>query len=118
MRFLADESCDMAVVLALRDAGHDVMRVFDRGRGTKDAQVAQIAQEEQRVLLTEDKDFGQLVHAASRIAVGVVLFRFPHRARSEIGAAAASAVGALGDRLRTAFVVVEPGRFRIAELKP
>lgn len=108
----------MAVVEALRDAGHDVARVFDRGRGTTDTQVAKIAQEEQRILLTEDKDFGQLVQAASGVAVGVILFRFPHRGRSEIGAAALSAVGALGDRLRTAFVVVEPGRFRIAELKP
>jgi len=118
MRFLADESRDMAVVRALRDAGHDVARVIDRGAGTKDILVARSAQEERRILLTEDKDFGQLVHAASGITVGVVLFRFPHRARAEMGAAAASAVRALGERLHTAFVVVEPGRFRIAELKP
>lgn len=108
----------MAVVEALRGAGHDVTRVFDQGRGIKDAQVAALAREEGRVLLTEDKDFGQLVQAASGVTVGVILFRFPHRGRSEIGPAALSAVDAVGERLRTAFVVVEPGRLRIAELKP
>jgi len=108
----------MAVVRALLELGHDVARVSERGAGLKDIMVAKLAQEEHRILLTEDKDFGQLVHASSAMAVGVVLFRFPHRARTEIGAAAASAVRALGERLRTAFVVVEPGRFRIAELKP
>lgn len=95
MRFLADESCDMAVVRALRAAEHDVDLVRDRGIGLQDESVARIAQVEQRILLTEDKDFGQLV-----------------------GAAAANAVAALGDRLKTGFVVVEPGRFRITELKP
>ena len=79
--------------------------------------MARIAQEEQRVLVTEDKDFGQLVHAASGMAVGVILLRFPRHARSRIGAAAVDAVNAIGDRLRTAFVVVEPGRFRITQLK-
>ena len=118
MRFLADESCDMAVVRALRAAEHDVALVRERGAGLKDAAVARMAQEEQRVLLTEDKDFGQLVHAATGVNAGVMLLRFPRVARSDIGPAAADAVSALGDRLRTAFVVVEPGRFRITELKP
>lgn len=118
MRFLADESCHVAVVNALRKIGHDVARVVDRDRGMKDVAVARIAQEERRVLLTEDKDFGQMVRAVSGVNVGVVLFRFPHGARSEIGAAAVSAVQAMGERLHTTFIVVEPGRFRVTELKP
>ena len=118
MRFLANESCDMTVVRALRAKQHDVSLVRERGAGIKDALVARIAQEEQRVLLTEDKDFGQLVHAATGVSVGVMPLRFPRNARSEIGMAAASAVDALGERLKTAFVVVEPGRFRLTELKP
>jgi len=57
MRFLADESCDMTVARALRAAEHDVAVVRERGTGLTDAAVARIAQEEQRILLTEDKDF-------------------------------------------------------------
>jgi predicted nuclease of predicted toxin-antitoxin system len=118
MHFLADESCDMAVVRALQGIGHDVVRVADRGAGIKDIEVAEIARKERRVLLTEEKDFGQLVHAMSGMGVGVVLFRFPHHARSDIGKAAVSAVEALAERLHASFVVVEPWRFRIADLKP
>lgn len=117
MRFLADESCHMAVVTTLRSQGHDVVRVADRRGGIKDIAVAQWAQDEQRILLTEDKDFGQMVRAVSGVSVGVVLFRFPHGARSGIGAAATSAVQAMGERLHSTFIVVEPGRFRVTELR-
>src|SRR5712692_8354690 len=98
MRFLADESCDMAVVRALLEKGYDVALVRDRERGMEDESVARIAQQEQRILLTEDKDFGQLVHASSGLTVGVMLLRFPRNARTTIGAAAASAVESLGER--------------------
>ena len=46
----------MAVVRALRATEHDVALVRERRAGLKDAVVARIAQEEQRILLTEDKD--------------------------------------------------------------
>ena len=107
----------MAVVRALRKNGHDVARVRERGAGIKDLVVARMAQDEQRILLTEDKDFGQLVHALSGVKAGVLLLRFPHNARAQIGSSASNAVDALAERLKAAFVVVEPGRFRVTEHK-
>ncbi len=118
MRFLADESCDMAVVRALRTKGHDVMLVRDREAGMSDASVARMAQHERRVVLTEDKDFGQLARALAGATIGVMLLRFPHSARAKMGVAVVDAVDALSERLEGAFVVVEPGRFRVNELKP
>lgn len=91
------------------------MLVRDRERGMTDASVARLAQQEKRMLLTEDKDFGQLVRAFAAPPVSVMLLRFPRGARAEIGAAATDAVDALGERLEGAFVVVEPGRFRVTE---
>lgn len=61
MRFLADESCDFAVVRALRASGHDVTAVADVKPRADDETVIRLALEESRVLLTEDKDFGILV---------------------------------------------------------
>jgi predicted nuclease of predicted toxin-antitoxin system len=63
MRFLADESCDGAVVRAMREAGHDVTSVRDTMRGASDRSVLDAALSERRLLLTEDKDFGELVFA-------------------------------------------------------
>ena len=53
MRFLADESCDFAVVRALRFAGHDVTAVVDSIPGADDELVLALARAESRVLLTE-----------------------------------------------------------------
>lgn len=77
MNFLADESCDFAVVRELRAPGHDIQAVADIARGAKDADVVRLAREGRRVLLTEDKDFGRIVYAGGQGDIGVVLFRFP-----------------------------------------
>ena len=86
LRFLADESCDFAAVRALRAAGFDVLSVAEALAGADDEGVIALALREGRILLTEDKDFGQLVFAAGRKSVGVVLIRFPASARSTVAA--------------------------------
>ena len=63
MRLLADESCDFSVVRALRGAGHDVIAVAELFPSLDDSLILDLALREQLVLLTEDKDFGQLVYA-------------------------------------------------------
>jgi predicted nuclease of predicted toxin-antitoxin system len=114
MRFLADESCDFAAVHALRAAGHDVAAVSDVARGAEDTVVIELARSERRVLLTEDKDFGQLVFAAARQSSGVVLLRWPVSARSSLGVALVEFAASHGDSLTGAFAVVEPGRARVS----
>lgn len=66
MRLVADESCDFAVVSAVRSAGHDVISITERMPGAEDEQVIKLAATERRLLLTEDKDLGQLVFAAAK----------------------------------------------------
>ena len=114
IRFLADETCDFAIVQALRTAGHDVVAVADFARGSEDTVVVEAAGSQRRILLTEDKDFGQLVFAAARANTGVVLIRWPVSARGALGAAMVGLVAAHGDSLMESFVVVEPGRVRFS----
>ena len=114
MRFLADESCDFAVVKALRIAGHDVTSVADAHPGADDDLVLRRAHSESRVLLTEDKDFGALAYVGRRDIAGVLLIRFPASERASLGHAAVAAVNEFGDRLSGAFVVLEPGRARLS----
>jgi predicted nuclease of predicted toxin-antitoxin system len=117
VRFLADESCDFAVVTALRTAGHDVSAVGEINPGAEDPAVLVLARSEARVLLTEDKDFGLLVYAGGQDTSGVILIRFPGNARSALGEAVVSVVAELGDRIIGAFVVVEPGRARVSRTR-
>ena len=113
MRFLADESCDYAVVRTLTELGHEVLAVADMSPRADDESVIGLALQEQCVLLTEDKDFGQLVHASGLESTGVVLLRFPAGARSRIAEEAANLVNRRGDDLRGRFVVLQPGRVRV-----
>ena len=112
MRFLADESCDFAVVRALRSEGHDVLAIAEISPRIGDEQVLTLARDEQRVLLTEDTDFGELVYAQGLGSSGVILFRFSAAARSSIVAAAIDAINRIGAELSARFTVVQPGRIR------
>src|SRR5580698_5171617 len=114
MNFLADESCGGPVIRALRQTGHDVVAIAEVARGATDDQVLERALKEKRVLITEDRDFGELVYARGRSSAGVILVRFPSGARRAKSATVIEAVSRLGSRLRDAFTVVEPGRVRIS----
>ena len=114
MRFLADESCDFGVVRALRAAGHDVLAVKDVLPAAPDEQVADLAVRERRILLTEDKDFGRLVYAASGLSLGVIFIRFPAPSRSTLPTVVCDLVARRGTQLEGCFAVLKPGRVRLS----
>lgn len=115
MRFLADESCDFAVVRALRTAGYDVLAVSEISPRAEDAEVMNLAFRGERVLLTEDKDFGQLVFAQGQGTRGVIFLRYPASARREISKDVVRLVKQGEEELMGCFVVVQPGRVRISQ---
>ena len=114
MWLLADESCDFAVVRALREAGHDVRAVAEAAPSAADEAILELAVSEKRVLPTEDKDFGRWVYADKRATAGVILLRYPAKARRTMPAAVVRLVERHGERLAGCFVVVQPGRTRIS----
>ncbi|HUY28168.1 MAG TPA: DUF5615 family PIN-like protein [Candidatus Binataceae bacterium] len=113
MRFIADEGRDFAVVRALRDAAHDVIAAAEIFPSVDDEVILKLAHDDARILLTEDKDFGELVYAAGQKNCGVILIRFPASARRPMAEAVLEAVNRLGAALASQFAVIEPGRIRI-----
>ena len=75
MHWLADECVDAAFVTQLRSHGHDVTYVAENAAGLPDPDVLKHADEQRRILLTEDKDFGDLVFRLRRAVPGLVLLR-------------------------------------------
>jgi predicted nuclease of predicted toxin-antitoxin system len=71
MRFPADESCDFGVVRTLRTANNDVIAISEISPRAYDLDVMEFAIAEGRILLTEDKDSGQLVYAQCSIRTTV-----------------------------------------------
>ena len=75
MKFVADEGVDQEIVNVLRDHGHDVLYVAEMSPGITDDAVLDLANEESRILISCDKDFGELVFRQLRIHHGVMLIR-------------------------------------------
>lgn len=114
MRFLADESCDFAIVRTLREAGHDVLAVRDSMPGATDSAVIERALSESRILLTEDKDFGQLVFASAAESPGVIFMRYSARTRQLMAQTVMAFIERKAESIPHRFVVVQPGRVRIS----
>jgi predicted nuclease of predicted toxin-antitoxin system len=114
VRFLADENCDSEIVRSLQRDGHDVLSVSDISPRAEDAEVIELAVRDKRILLTEDKDFGQLVYAHGAKGLGVIFLRYPISARRQIASDIMQLVKQHGDKLVGRFVTVQPGRVRIS----
>ena len=118
MRFLANENFPGQAVDALRARGHDVAWVRTDAPGSKDTEVLARAVAESRILLTFDKDFGELTFRAGLpAACGVVLFRISPNSPEHI---AHVAITVLESRTDWAghFAVIEESRLRLIPLPP
>lgn len=116
MRFLANENWPADTVTALREVGHDVAWVRADNPGSRDSDVLARAAREGRVLLTFDKDFGELAWQ-TRLPkdCGVILFRLPMPPAMNAGLILASIVAERTDWTGH-FSVVEPHRLRMRPL--
>ena len=88
MKLLADECCTASLVQRLRAAGHDVVWIGEVAGGIADEEVLEAAFAERRVVVTDDKDLGELVVRQQRPVEALVLLR-----------SGAGGIGALAERL-------------------
>ena len=85
MRLLADESLNKLEVEVLRSSGYDLVWIEEETPGISDQEVLSRATSEERILLTSDKDFGDLVFRDKlRAPFGIILFRIHLKNRSPL----------------------------------
>ncbi|GAB3933288.1 DUF5615 family PIN-like protein [Larkinella terrae] len=75
MKFIVDECTGPRVADWLLEKGFDVFSVFRQGRGMKDIEILQKAVDEQRIIITNDRDFGELIFKNGLPHQGVVFMR-------------------------------------------
>lgn len=82
-QFLADESCDALIVRTLRALGYDVVYIAEVAPSQSDENILAQGNREERIVVTEDRDFCELVFRDAKPTYGVVLVRIPvpHRLR-------------------------------------
>jgi Domain of unknown function (DUF5615) len=116
MRFLADENFPGEAIAKLNAIGHDVVWVRSVAPGISDADIMAWAAREERIVLTFDKDFGELAWRTDLpSASGIILFRLPMPPAAQAGDNLVSRIGERNDWAGH-FSVIEPGRIRMRPL--
>ncbi len=115
MKLIADENIPLKVVEDLKGQGYDVLRVDEIKPGLKDPDVIDIAIKESRILVTFDKDFGELIYRHGYKVEGVILLRFLPINVNFIAGRLLSLLDS-GIEVRGNFIVVEEKRIRVRKL--
>jgi predicted nuclease of predicted toxin-antitoxin system len=116
MRILANVNFPLDAVEALRQQGHDVAWVRADAPGSSDQAVLQRAQNENRIVVTFDKDFGELAFRAKLPASsGIILFRISTASPQPLAYAAVAALNSRTDWAGN-FSVMEDRRIRVTPL--
>ena len=113
MNLLVDESVDRQIVEKLRQDDHNVVYVSELDPGITDDAVLTIANNNHALLVTSDKDFGELVFRREQINAGVLLIRLAGLSKQRKAELVAAALSDHSDELPGAFSVLSPGMIRI-----
>ncbi|RMG24642.1 MAG: hypothetical protein D6732_23440 [Methanobacteriota archaeon] len=114
MRFLVDECTGPAVASWLRQQGHDVFSVYEEARGLEDDDIISRAYAENRILITNDRDFGEKIFRDQHPHKGVVLLRLEDERSANKIVVLRKLLERYADRLADQFVVVTEKRVRFA----
>jgi len=113
MRFLVDESAGVAVATFLQHAGHDVVAVAEAMPQADDARILERGANEDRVLVTNDKDFGALVFRSRKAHAGVILLRLHDESSLNRVRILNAVLQRCGDALSGRFIVATETHIRV-----
>ena len=116
MKFVADEGVDGTLVNLLREAGHDVLYFAEQPQNTGDPTILNLANADDRILITRDKDFGELVYRTKMVHAGIILIRLEElksKTRSQI---VVDFIKKNFGLLSGSFIVIQAGAARIRNL--
>jgi len=118
MRFLADENVPRSIVAWLRREGHDVLYAAELLMQTPDADLLSEAEAQRRVIITEDKDFGDLVFRDHLSSHGAILIRMGDAPVSHRLARFQSVWTSVENNLPGNFIVITETKIRMRVLPP
>jgi predicted nuclease of predicted toxin-antitoxin system len=118
MMLVADEGVDKPIVDSLRADGHTVKYFAEAGSGSTDKDVLAAANDTQNLLLTCDKDFGELVYRQQLTNSGVVLIRLDGLSAESKARIVSKTMKEHIAEMREAFTVISPGMLRIRQRTP
>ncbi len=116
MKFMVDECTGPAVAKWLENKGHDVFSVYEVARGESDIELIRKAKEEDYILITNDKDFGELVFRLDEPHSGIILLRLDDERSENKKNVLKELLKYHRNELKDNFVVVTEEDIRIVEM--
>lgn len=116
MMLLADENIEKPIVEFLRDKGFDVFYIIEGKLSISDEEILNIADKENRILITNDKDFGELIFYQKKISSGVLLIRSSKEKASHKVSLFETHLEQIKNKLAGNFVVLSESGVRIRKL--
>ena len=114
MRFLVDECTGPKLASWLRESGHDVLSVYEEAPGMSDNDIIKISYKENRILITNDKDFGEKVFKEGQPHKGIILLHLRDERPSNKIETIKRLIHGHEDKLANNFVVVTEKNVRFA----
>ena len=111
-RYLVDECVPRAVLDAVRALGHDAVLVRDIIQGASDEDVLKFAQEQNRIMLTEDRRFGLLAMNSGSSSCGVIILTLDTLAPTDRAKRVKEVLPALADDIAGSIIVIGATRVR------
>ena len=118
MILVADEGVDREIVAQLRKDGHEVFYIAEMLPSISDADILDLSRQQNSVLITADKDFGELVYRQGQLHTGVLLLRLAGLQNKHKAILISAVLEEHGDKLSHAFSVISPGLFRTRPENP
>ena len=114
---LADENVFRGLILALRQKGYDVFSIFEERRGISDIAISKLSLEPPLIILTEDKDFGNLIFEQRIEVTGVIFLRFLNTERDLIVSEVLNFLSTQTlDSLKGHFITITPKNVRVKKI--
>jgi predicted nuclease of predicted toxin-antitoxin system len=116
-KFLVDEGCDAIIVRTLRKLGYDVSFVAEISPGKPDQDILSWGHSEERIVITEDRDFSELVYRDKQPTYGVVLVRISDEHRLEKAVRITELVHSHADDLANAMTTITLNKIKIRTIR-
>ncbi|MGH7884924.1 MAG: DUF5615 family PIN-like protein [Thermodesulfobacteriota bacterium] len=117
LKFLVDVNIEKPIIELLSEKGFDIKCVANVNKKLSDEGVIKLANQEERILITNDKDFGELLFYSKKISIGIILFRIKGQNQKEKFVFLDKLLMKHSDKISRHFVVISNKKLRFIPLE-
>jgi predicted nuclease of predicted toxin-antitoxin system len=113
---IADENLEQYWINLLRKKGIEVFSIRENHPGMTDLEIIEFSKNKKGVLITEDKDFGELVFAYAIQSFSIIFLRYDQPNYQSVEQNLLQAIGLIEDNSQAIFITVTADKIRIRKL--